>query len=194
MTSDKENYHHGGVPKALMDAALARIKNDGVEKLSLRAIARDIGVSQTAPYRHFKDKQQLLIELACAGFLQLKQQMAIVVQGNDVFDDLLNIGLAYINFAENNPEQYNLMFGSKIEERCQQDGLMDSSSGTFSVLLNQTEIGVRSGVFLNEEPEILAKCCWSNVHGLASLSIDGFFNDVIAVSYTHLTLPTIYSV
>ena len=179
MTQDKNNqYHHGDVPTALMAAALLRIKQDGVEKLSLRALARDIGVSQTAPYRHFKDKRCLLVELARSGFAELakRQQQAVPAEFN--LKTLIAVGIAYLEFAKEFPEQYKLMFGTKIENRCEHAGLMESSMKSFEVILNLAIKGVESGFLIEKEPAHMARCLWSNVHGLASLLIDGFYNNL----------------
>ncbi len=173
-----KNYHHGDVPGALMQAALMRIKEEGVEKLSLRAIARDIGVSQTAPYRHFKDKNHLLVALACAGFNDLAEKGRRLPQCSNLTEGLINTGLSYIQFAKQNPEQYRLMFGNKIENRSQQPELEISGQAAFEVIVSFTTRGVESGDFINKDPLTLAKGCWAFVHGLASLTIDGFFEDL----------------
>ena len=175
MSAEKQNYHHGDVPQALLNAALERIKQDGVEKLSLRAIARDIGVSQTAPYRHFKDKNALLVKLAIDGFEQLAQCKQ-APEGDDVFANLIDIGIAYIEYAVEHPQHYQLMFGSKIEQRNQQLELKEAGQAAFAVIRTQTIKGMELGVFVDLEPQILAKCVWSKLHGLASLAIDGFFD------------------
>jgi len=179
MTQDKNNhYHHGDVPSALMSAALVRIKQDGVEKLSLRALARDIGVSQTAPYRHFKDKRCLLVELARSGFSELasRQQQATPTEFN--LKALIAVGMAYLQFAKEFPEQYKLMFGTKIENRCEHEGLMASSMKSFEVILNLAIKGVECGFLIDKDPGHLARCLWSNVHGLASLLIDDFYSNL----------------
>lgn len=178
MTANKQNYHHGDVPRALMDAALVRIKNDGVEKLSLRAIARDIGVSQSAPYRHFKDKTELLVKLACEGFEKLADIDAIDISDDNVLNNLVTIGCCYIKFARENPETYKLMFGSKIEDRNSHEALHEAGQKAFSVIVNEVTKGVETGYLLDQEPLTLARCCWSKVHGLACLAIDGFFNNI----------------
>ena len=174
-SAEKQNYHHGDVPQALLHAALERIKQDGVEKLSLRAIARDIGVSQTAPYRHFKDKNALLVQLAIEGFEQLANCKE-VPEGDDVFANLIEIGLAYIEFAVEHPQHYLLMFGSKIEQREAHVDLKAAGQTAFSVILTQTTKGAELGILVDLDSQILAKCVWSKLHGLASLAIDGFFD------------------
>ncbi len=177
MSDNKTQYHHGDVPSALMQAALLHIKNEGVEKLSLRALARDIGVSQTAPYRHFKDKNHLLVVLACKGFRQLaclKSQQPSPL----AFIALIEAGMSYVYFAMEHPEQYKLMFGSKIKQRRDYPELMEAGGAAFQVISSYVVKGMEAGVFINKDPEVLARSCWTTVHGLASLGIDEYFEHI----------------
>lgn len=178
MTETKIQYHHGDLPTALIEAALERIALEGVEKLSLRAVARDIGVSQTAPYRHFKDKTHLLVAIAREGFQMLENQKNLACNEDDPIDELIEGGIRYVNFAITNPERYKLMFGSKIENRCDFDDLMAAGQAAFSVITDRVEKGINRGLLLQEDPHILAKSCWTTVHGISSLFIDGYFQDL----------------
>ena len=178
MNNTNKKYHHGDVPRALMAAALNSIRENGVEHLSLRAIARDIGISQTAPYRHFKDKSHLLVKLAVEGFYELSSHK--LSHENDQYseNDLIEVGIAYVEFAKEYPEQYKLMFGSSIENRREYDELMEASHTAFACILEQVKAGIEHGVLIDRDPEILAKSCWTTVHGIASLLIDGFFENI----------------
>lgn len=178
MSESNKKYHHGDVPRALMEAALTSIRENGVERLSLRALARDIGISQTAPYRHFKDKTHLLVKLAAEGFYELASRK-LTKKGKPYSEqNLIEVGIAYVEFAREYPEQYKLMFGSSIENRRDHAELMEASHTAFACILDQVEEGVKSGFLVNKDPEILAKSCWTTVHGIASLLIDGFFENV----------------
>ncbi len=183
MASDKNKYHHGDVPQALMEAALVRIKKDGVEKLSLRALARDIGVSQTAPYRHFKDKTQLLVKLACDGFHELANKTDQASQGLPCTDAIMATGKAYVSFAQEHPEQYKLMFGSKIESCGTHPELVEASQRSFAVLINHVNKGMDDGTLAQVDPILLAASCWAKVHGIASLLIDGFYENKLPCSF-----------
>ncbi|QIZ83750.1 TetR/AcrR family transcriptional regulator [Bermanella marisrubri] len=173
----KQNYHHGDLAFSLMQAALQRIAKEGVDKLSLRAVARDLGVSQTAPYRHFKDKQALLVALAKQGFEELTQTTLQATQygQKDSLKTLMAIGMAYVNFARRHPEQYKLMFGPSISNRAEQLEMMEAGNQSFNVILNATEKAVEEGVLIDDDYQLLARSCWSKVHGMAMLCIDGFY-------------------
>ena len=178
MSNNKFQYHHGDLPSALIEAALKRIAQEGVEKLSLRAVARDIGVSQTAPYRHFKDKTHLLVAIARQGFEMLASQKLLACNDADPIDELIEGGIRYVNFAIANPERYKLMFGSKIENRCDFEDLMSAGQASFRVIVERVERGVAGGLLVKEDPQILAKNCWTTVHGISSLYIDGYLQDM----------------
>jgi len=176
--SQNKKYHHGDVPRALMEAALKSIREHGVERLSLRAIARDVGISQTAPYRHFKDKTDLLVKLAAEGFYTLAARKTKIRTQPYSEENLIEIGIGYVQFAKEHPEQYKLMFGSSIENRRDYQELMDASHTAFACILDQVKEGVDSGFLVDMDPEVLAKSCWTTVHGIASLLIDGFFDNI----------------
>ena len=178
MTENKIQYHHGDLPSALIEAALKRIALEGVEKLSLRAVARDIGVSQTAPYRHFKDKTHLLAAIARQGFEMLAAQKEKACQADGTLNELIEGGVRYVQFAVANPERYKLMFGTKIENRCEFEDLMAAGQAAFSVMIERVELGIQEGLLIDEEPLTLAKSCWTTVHGISSLFIDGYFEDL----------------
>jgi len=179
MNTQKNQYHHGDLASAFMDAAIRRIAEHGVEKLSLRAVARDLGVSQTAPYRHFQDKTHLLQLLAQQGFEMLADQTKTAANDyeGDLLDKILISGMAYLNFAKHHPEHYRLMFGSKLPRQCQPEVLENSSLSAFGCILDQVTLGVEQGVLVQEEPKVLAKTQWSTVHGIAMLMIDGFYSE-----------------
>lgn len=176
--SQNKKYHHGDVPRALMEAALHSIREHGVERLSLRAIARDVGISQTAPYRHFKDKTDLLVKLAAEGFYKLAERKTKIRTQPYSEENLIAIGIGYVQFAKEHPEQYKLMFGSSIENRRDYKELMDASHTAFACILDQVKEGVEAGFLVDMDPEVLAKSCWTTVHGIASLLIDGFFDNI----------------
>lgn len=179
MKTTKPHYHHGDLACACLDAAIKRIAIDGVEKLSLRAVARDLGVSQTAPYRHFNDKTHLLTLLAQQGFELLAEQtkQATVDQHGGLQESMMACGLAYLNFAKHHPEHYRLMFGGRLQRQCGSTDLADTSLSAFDVILEQVTFGVEQGFLVQEDPRLLARTLWSTVHGMAMLMIDGFYSE-----------------
>ncbi|WP_241566982.1 TetR/AcrR family transcriptional regulator [Hahella sp. KA22] len=169
-------YHHGNLRNELLDKALAQLKQVGPDKISLRALAREIGVSQTAPYRHFADKNALLAALAAQGYRELQRVTQEAADAhNDPSQQLCHSGNAYIQFARDNPEQYKLMFGPVIACPMDYPELAEAGSSAFQVILNIAAKGVSEGVFTDRDVSLIAHAAWSMVHGIASLWIDGMY-------------------
>ncbi|NJL44788.1 MAG: TetR/AcrR family transcriptional regulator [Leptolyngbyaceae cyanobacterium SM2_3_12] len=158
-----------------MAGAIALIDETGLGNLSLRQVARRVGVSHNAPYRHFEDKEALLAALAEEGFLALQDAMATAREPFPVGTSqrLAAIGMAYVKFAIAHPAHYRLMFG---EYRCdfnQNSTLATAARGSFQVLVDTVLEGQKAGLFRPAEPLDMARVAWSLVHGQAMLALDG---------------------
>lgn len=170
----KETYHHGNLRKALMASAMRCVESQGVENLSLRALAREVGVSQAAPYRHFEDKIALMSALASEGFHRLANDMRAAM--GDIESDPVGAfqrgGQAYVRFAQQHPQIYRLMYSMRAEEFDDEE-MVSCHDEAFTLLERTLDVGLESGAFkpLNKEAIVLAS--WSLVHGYAQLVIDG---------------------
>ena len=193
-------YHHGNLKVALLQAAVELIRETSVEKLSLRALARKVGVSQTAPYRHFKDKNHLLVEIAKDTFAEMVMVTTKELNPQQTPpQNVCNCGRAYLQYAIDNPERYKLVFGPSIENRENYPDLMEAGMSSFAVLMNLVEQGIDSGDFLDHCPKLLANACWTSMHGFASLAIDGFYQrqelpvdfDTLLEGQVHLAMRAI---
>ncbi len=177
MSLPQQSYHHGNLRQELLDTALKHLRQSGPDKISLRALAREIGVSQTAPYRHFPDKNALLAALAAEGFQRLREGTeAEALVAGQTLQGIYRAGLAYIRFARENPELYKLMFGPVIENPQSYPELKESGERSFETILRIVTLGVEEGVFARNDPALIALTCWSVVHGIASLLIDGMYD------------------
>ena len=170
---EKRQYHHGNLREALLEMAVLHLRDEGHEQLSLRGMARDLGVSQTAPYRHFKDKNTLLAALAAEGFVELKAKTEAAAKKYpaDAASALQACGIAYVNFARGNPEKYLLMFGPGIAERQRYDELIKYSDAALQVLLDIIEQAQNEGLFCGKQVRMVANTAWALVHGLSTLVI-----------------------
>lgn len=156
-------YHHGNLRAALIEAAGAILEAEGLESLSLRAVARAVGVSQTAPYRHFADREALLAAVAAQGFTDLLQRIASSVNphAGNPHDAVAAIGAAYVLFAAERRALFRLMFGRDIRERARHAALAHATE----------EVARRIGRILNDPG--LGLGIWSAMHGLAWLVVEG---------------------
>ena len=168
MTTAEQPYHHGDLRAALLDRAAQRLRTGSVADLSLRALARDLGVSHAAPNRHFPDRQAFLAALAGAGWERLDSALSAADPGPGagLRPRLLALGRAYVRFATGEPALLELMFAGKAAgERHEGPGL----SGPQAVVTDAQARGeVRAG-----DPGTLATALWAALHGVAALSVSG---------------------
>ena len=162
-------YHHGDLRSALLAAAGEVLSEEGVTKLSLRGAARRAGVSQTAPYRHFRDKAALLAALAAGGFRDLAEAMHRLAAASQPPQRLLATGQAYVAFALEKSALFRLMFGPEIADKASYPELRAASAEAFAVLTREVSPGRMSEAQAYDR----AVAAWSLVHGLATLLIDG---------------------
>lgn len=154
----RDTYHHGDLRRALLDAALARIISHGIGGLSLRGIARDVGVTHAAPYRHFADKAALIAAVAEEGFDTLAADVHDAMQTGDATARFDALGRAYVRFAVANPAYFKVMFGP---------GQNDEQLEVLVEAVRQAEAhGAR-------DASHVALAAWCMVHGIATLAVDG---------------------
>ena len=167
-------YHHGDLQRALLEEALRTIDAHGVEELTLRTVGQKLGVSRTALYRHFSDKQALLAAVGREGFRKLRLALTAAWQqngqGRKGFEAM---GMAYVTFAVEHPSHYRVMFGRFIESCSKDATFVEEATGAFQVLVDSLVELQERGRVRQDDPLILARFVWSVVHGIAMLVIDG---------------------
>ncbi len=177
------SYHHGDLPNALVAAALELVRIEGIEALTLRAVARRAGVSEAAPYRHFADKDALLAAVAEQGFVSLKQEMDAAAARSadaDPLTRLRRLGAAYVRFAVEHAAHFRVMSGPVVARRKQYPSLDQAANASFASLLQALAEAQAAGVVAGGDIEELGLAAWAFVHGLAALAIEGHLDDRIA--------------
>ncbi len=171
----KGQYHHGDLRRALLDAALDLLRRG--EDVGLREVARRAGVSHTAPYRHFTDKNALLAAVAEEGFLALTASLraADAKAGRDPLDRYYAATTAYVRFAVDHPAHYRVMFGAHAPDVYESvtPSLLAAGQEAFGVLISMIEEMQRAGLIRPGNPLEIAVALWSLEHGLAMLELDG---------------------
>jgi AcrR family transcriptional regulator len=162
----RSTYHHGNLGPALIAAARELLDADGPGAVSLREAARRVGVSATATYRHFQDKDHLLAAVAAEGFHAFTEKLAAAEREAQGFSGM---SVAYVEFAVTHPGLFRLMFGPLLRQRELFAELGAAADGAFAVLLAAARrfVGVRG-----EDAESVAYAAWSFSHGLARLVLD----------------------
>ncbi len=172
-------YHHGDLHQQAHALALSTVREHGDQAISLRALAKQIGVSPPALYRHFADRESLLAELAISGFDALRLRLR-EVSPTAPRQALIGIGLAYVAFAQEEPNLYRLMFGGRVLPRGTHPRLDHAGQAAFQVLEDTVDRARQSG-FLKPMPlALMTATAWSLVHGLSLLTIDGHLPDADA--------------
>lgn len=182
MLPGKSTYHHPNLEAALLDAAAKIVDTQGVAALSLRALGEAAGVSRSAAYHYFADKDALLHRLGERGFERLAAATAAAGQGiTDPFQRGRAALLAYLHFAQANPRLFRLMFAGVLPRRLQlplgpegahHDFSSTAAASAFAALLaGVAELPGNAGL----EPNLLmlrTNAIWAAVHGVAVLAID----------------------
>lgn len=172
----KGRYHHGELRRALLDEAAAVVEREGVAALSLRDLARRLGVSHAAPAHHFVDKTALLVELARDGFERFAAALqAAGAKGRDPLDRLRRIGDAYVRFAIDHPGRFRVMFGREISDLPSvPSSITEVADQSFAVVVAAVETVLARWPAGRRPPaEAVAFTCWTIGHGAATLWIDG---------------------
>ena len=165
MSTASAKYRKGGLREALVAAALDLLGEGGIPALSLREAARRAGVSAMAPYRHFADREALLAAVATVGFERLTQVLSAADASARGRDALVAQGVAYVGFACTQPALFRLMFGASSSKS---GNTAAAGATSYAVLAERVASLARPG-----EAEDWTLACWSIVHGLAMLALDG---------------------
>jgi AcrR family transcriptional regulator len=167
-------YHHGDLRHALLQEGARLVARYGVDALTLRAVSDRVGVSRSALYRHFADKQALLAGVAAEGFRTLRAALATAweTQGRGAagFDAL---GEAYVRFALTHATYYRVMFGGVVAQGEIAGDVDGESTNAFQVLVEAIVDQQRAGLVRPDDPHALALFAWAVVHGVAMLALDG---------------------
>jgi len=174
MSVNRPGYHHGNLRDDLVQAALELLRRGSQDDLTLRAVARMAGVSQTAPYRHFSDKGALLAAVAETGFSKLQLRcISAMAKAKTPQLRLDRLGTSYVTFALEEPALYRLMFGAQLGPfKSEYPVLAAGAKQVYDLLRTAVAALVPDAAGSANQVETGCIAAWSLVHGLASLLID----------------------
>jgi AcrR family transcriptional regulator len=174
----RDTYHHGDLKRALTEAALALVKEKGPKGFTLREVARRAGVSAAAPYRHFSDRAQLLAAAATLGFVQLHETLSdAAAETDDLIQQVLGMGRAYVRWAVAHPDYYQVMFGSELDKSDKPE-LLTAGARAFDDLLDAIVRCQQAKLVPAGDPREIAGPTWSLLHGVSMLTIGSDFSHV----------------
>ncbi|MFJ6518661.1 TetR/AcrR family transcriptional regulator [Streptomyces filamentosus] len=165
--SQNSTYHHGDLRAACLRAARELLEEDGSAGLSLRAVARRAGVSATAPYRHYADREALVSAVAAEGYRELAEDLSAAHPAPATPADLAAVAVAYVRFALEHPAMFRAMFA----EPC--DPTSEERVAATEAISAYVRGIVRDAFPGTDDTEALATTVWALVHGLAFLHLDG---------------------
>ena len=164
MTTSRRRYHHGALRDTVLRAAGNILEKQGLESLTVRSLARRVGVSHNAPSRHFADRETLLAALAAQGFAMLdKSQREAVAAGG-----LRAMAEAYVCFALDHPRRFQLMFGNVVRVR-RHAVLRELAAKSCENLAGALAARLPGA----QDARDASMAAWALVHGLAQLMLDG---------------------
>lgn len=170
LAAEVRPYHHGDLRRGLVDAARRILEADGPSALSLRAVAREAGVSPAAPYHHFKDKGELLDAVAMEGWdalgAALAQAKADATPDQVVVSEL---GVAYVCFARDNPALYRVMYERSRDKDSLPDDMRENEASAYC-LVRETFREIAGEDVSDQDVELATIAAWCAAHGLAEMS------------------------
>ncbi|MER8016944.1 TetR/AcrR family transcriptional regulator [Streptomyces griseoluteus] len=166
MPQASSSYHHGDLRAACLRAARELLEEDGSAGLSLRAVARRAGVSATAPYRHYADRDALVSAVAAEGYRELAEYLAAAHPEPRTPDELASVAVAYVRFALDRPAMFRVMFAEPCDPGSEE---RVAATAAISAYVR----GIVLAVFPGVDPDALSTTVWALVHGLAFLHLDG---------------------
>jgi AcrR family transcriptional regulator len=170
----KTTYHHGDLRNALIKAGAELLVEEGAAALSLRKVAAKAGVSHSAPYAHFADKETLIAAISTEGFQRLYEHLTATVEAHqhNPSELLIEVAYAYTQFAQESPAFYKLMFSGVLEHEQAFPDFVSISKANFQLLVDLVERCQAAGTLPEGSAELLAVSVWSLVHGFTSLLLE----------------------
>ena len=163
-------YHHGDLRNAMLREGRALLEAAGATEISMAEIARRVGVSDAAPFRHFEDKESLFAAIAAEGFRELSvQQLAVAALGLDRLETLRKMLLNYVRYAQQNKGVFNLMFGPRILDPHRHAELKELGAQSYQLFSDAvTALALEHG-WSPRHLELVTHSAWAMEHGLATL-------------------------
>src|SRR5215211_5821521 len=170
-----KKYHHGDLKNALIKSGIEILSKEGIEGLSLRKVAQRAGVSHSAPYSHFPDKQSLIAAISTEGFKRLYNDLdaAVSFHQGDPRRQLQEGAWAYVQFAMNNTDTFKIMFSGVLEKEKQYPAFVEISHKAFQRVVDVVRACQDAGLLRSAPPKLTAVAMWGQIHGIIALMLEG---------------------
>jgi AcrR family transcriptional regulator len=182
----KKAYHHGDLKNALIEAGADILSKDGVSGLSLRKVAQQAGVSHTAPYAHFADKQALIAAISTDGFRRLYEAISAAAQHyeGDPARQLVEGAWAYVQFALSDTDHFKITMSGVIEKERDYPAFVEISQRSFALVMQIVEACQQAKVLKRGPSDLIAVGVWSLIHGCVSLILEDQISHTVLDRYS----------
>jgi AcrR family transcriptional regulator len=172
----RTTYHHGDLRRALLDASVALLDQKGIEEFTLREVARNVGVTHGAAYRHFANKHAVLAAVSEQGFRDLTRRAREAIAKlpeDDIEQRIVRLGCAYVAFALERPSHFRVMTGPRSADEAAAPELEKAIEEAFDFLIGVMREAAKRGFDKGGPPKDMAMRLWLFAHGYATLVLMG---------------------
>lgn len=182
----KKAYHHGNLKNALIKAGADILAKDGVSGLSLRKVAQKAGVSHTAPYAHFADKQALIAAISTDGYRRLYEALSAAAQqhAGDPARQLIEGAWAYAQYALSDTDHFKITLSGAIEKEKDYPAFVEISQQSFALVVQIVEACQQAKVLKRGPSDLIAIGVWSMIHGFVSLVLEDQISHTVLDRYS----------
>ncbi len=182
----EKNYHHGDLKNALIQAGIKILAEDGINGLSLRKVAREAGVTHSAPYAHFTDKQALIAAISTDGHKKVYDRIHAVIERypEDSLRQLIETAWTYVQFGFEEPDHFKIAFNSSVEGERQYPDLVEATKQTFNEFRQLILRCQAANLIAEGEPDLVAVTLWGLVHGFVNLTQGGMVSHTVTDRYS----------
>jgi len=172
----RSRYHHGNLKETMVRTAIQVIEERGEASFTIRELAKSVGVSHAAAYRHFRSKRELLAQIAEEGFHGLQAAFDEMLRQNasrSCRARIKGLGKAYVQYALQHPGHFRAMFHIELQAQSDFPSLKEAATRAFDSLLGAVTEGIERRELIRRPARGLAIVAWSAVHGASLLLLDG---------------------
>ena len=182
----EKSYHHGDLKNALIQAGIKILADEGIEGFSLRKVAREAGVTHSAPYAHFADKQAMIAAISTDGYRKVYERINAVIEQfpDDPLRQFIETAWVYVSFGFEEPDHFKITFSGSVERDREYPALVEMTGKTFDALRQLIIRCQKSGLLDSGEPDLAAVTVWGFVHGFVHLIQEGMVSHVVTNRYT----------
>ncbi len=167
----EKSYHHGDLKNALIIAGISILAKEGIKGLSLRKVARLTGVTHSAPYAHFTDKEALIAAISTNGYQKVFDRIIMVENKypDDPLRQLVETAWEYVQFGFEEPDHFKVTFSASVEREREFPELVEIAAKTFNEIRQLILRCQKSGIIKPGNPDLAAVTIWGLVHGFVTL-------------------------